>query len=167
MGCASSEQSELTSGSPGLSPMPCVSIAGTEGPEEGAAPGAPQVRASPGPARQEHPGGPRPRRGARAPGRALAPAPARSEDTLRVPYQSVTLKSKLSPTPSVGNHVLLPRLETRSSNNGGRPGRARHPPTPGVPARSHVRRFPKIRAKESTPVITFTFSPNGICDHLG
>lgn len=131
------------------------------------APGAPQVRASPGPAHQERPGGPRPRRGAGAPGRALAPTPACREDTLRVPYQSVTLKSKLSPTPSVGNHVLPPQLETRSSNNGDPPGLCAQPPKFGVPARPHVRWFPKIRAKESTPVVTFTFSANGICNHLG
>ena len=167
MGCAGSEQGEHTSGPPGLSPTLCVSIAGTEGPEEGAAPGAPQVRASPGPAHQERPGGPRPRRGAGAPGRALAPTPACREDTLRVPYQSVTLKSKLSPTPSVGNHVLPPQLETRSSNNGDPPGLCAHPPEFGVPARPHIRWFPKIRAKESTPVVTFTFSANGICNHLG
>lgn len=36
----------------------------------------------------------------------------------------------------------------------------------GVPAWPHIRRFPKIRAKKSTPVVTFMFSPNGICDHL-
>ena len=129
VGCAGSEQGEHTSGSPGLAPTPCVSIAGTEGPEEGAAPGTPQVRASPGPARQERPGGPRPRRGAGAPGRALAPTPACREDTLRVPYQSVTLKSKLSPTLSVGNHILPPQLETRSSNNGD-PSRAVRAPPP-------------------------------------
>lgn len=170
---------------PGLQPTPCVFIPGAEGPEEGPARGAPQVRAAPGPARQGRPGGPRPGRGAGPPGRALAPprrhpaAPVEARALCAMPVSYTQVQAPSDPTrPDPTQAVTPSRLGSRPEvKQGGPPGsdcRAAgahgvapppRTPWPRAPGRSQIRQSPKVRAKAGALVARATFCPDGICGH--